>query len=104
MNTELAKELYSDIQKNRELISKAESLNLILSNPHFKKIFINDFSNQNVLKLNNELADCSEDRRIKIHEELLAISYFNKFINVTLSNGELAKQSNVEAELALTQE
>lgn len=72
------------------------SLENIMLHPGFMEVIQKRYLTELPLELMNKLASAKEDEVKQIHEELLAISHFRKFINTILSNGQIAKSSLVE--------
>ncbi len=84
-------------------VSLLTSLESFMMHPGFIAVIQKKYLTELPLELMNKLASAKDEEVAKIHEELLAISHFRKFINTILSNGQIARSSLIELHNAESQ-
>jgi hypothetical protein len=74
-------------------VSLAESMNKLLSNKDFKKIFIEGYLKEDMVQIGYNFTNIKPDNRQLLVENLLARGIFKQYIDSIISSGLKAKET-----------
>lgn len=97
------KDLLLDKKEAQKFIDKASDLEKLSKNSLFKKLFLEEYCEENALRLLDALANVDEETKPRVVAELEAISRFKSHITFITRMGESAKSKLIEIEEAISE-